>query len=353
VEATATPQVIPSGGGRSSVNILTQKAGQVKNWCKTALQKFSGWVKTSMKTIPNKFKQTYSANVGYTANNTDLNDRIKTDLQSGAFKPNVKDWPIFKVPLKDLEHKKLKDVIDKLLSQKDQNGKPINITPVMVKKEFYPQPVAEIITESFILEDGEQQKTNTGTQEKLTKNQELLRNYFLYGTPKPTGEVKTNVLTAELWEETIQNITDAEKAISIGIKQITDDISSTCDDLKNRVNALKNQADDAMNNAINAESNGDASKANSLTDVATQSEEGANRLQALVNIVTEISNEYGIGFAKTLQKDFFETSYKLYTAIINDYKNVTGGNAQQPTGDATGTNAQGQAPANTNTNTTQ
>lgn len=365
VEATATPQVIPSGGkGQSSVNTMTQKAGQLKDWCKSALQKFSSWVKTSMKKIPEKFKQTYSENVGYTANNTELNEKIKNDLQHGAFTPNVKDWPIFKVPLKDIGQKKLKDVIDKLLSQKDQNGKPINITPVMVKKEFYPQPVAEIITESFVLEDGEQQKTNAGTQEKLTKNQELLRNYFLYGTPKPTGEVTTNKLTPELWEETIQNITDAQKALSIGIKQVTDDISSTCDDLKTRVNNLKNQATDSMNNAVNAESNGDAAGAKSLTDLATESEEGANRLQALVNIVTEISNEYGIGFAKALQKDFFETSYKLYTDIVKEYKNVTGGN-QQPATDATGANpqqqnaqqpnanAQGQAPAPAPTNTAQ
>ena len=334
----------PTGGGNGQVT--SAQAEQKKNWCKQMLDKFTKWVQGTMTKVAEKFKGNYKAQVDYVAANKVMNEQIKTDLGNGSFKPKVEDWPKYNIPIKEIGQKKLSEVIKPWLDGTAKEP----LAAINVKKAFYPEAVAAVITESYVLESGQSpqiqapqaQPANVGKaalaaknvkananallQSKIdapkkfepdSENGKKLQNFFLFGKPDASNDNYSNELTPELWEDTINNILNCDKAVSVGIKEITADIKSTSDELKSKLAALKEA------NANAGEAQGDATNANNAGNA------DITRVEDLIKIVTEISNEYGIGFASSMQNAFFVTSYKLYSDIIKKYKDASGSFEQQ------------------------
>lgn len=364
------PKVVDSnnGSGNKSASgngsVTSAQAEQKKSWCKQMLDKFTKWVQSSMGKVAEKFKGNYKAQVDYVAANKKMNAQIKNDLQNGSFKPTVEDWPKYNIPIAELGKNKLSEVIKPWL---DGSAK-VPLTAVNVKKAFYPEAVANVITESYVFEFGQvktmnpgannainmkgsnatagqsiKAKANAALQSKIdtpkkyepnSENGKKLQNYFLFGKPESSNDNYSNELTAELWEDTINNIVNCEKAITIGIKEIAADIKSTSDELKQRVANFNAKMDEAAANRDQA-----------ATDQLVGQQNEIARVEDLIKIVTEISNEYGIGFAGTMQDAFFVTSYKLYSEIIKKYKDVSGGFEQQQPSATANANAQKSAAA--------
>jgi gas vesicle protein len=290
-----------------------------------------------------------------------MNAQIKTDLGNGSFKPKVEDWPKYNIPIKEIGQKKLSEVIKPWLDGTAKEP----LTALSMKTAFYPEPVAAVITESYVLESGQApqiqapqaQPANVGKgslaaknvkananallQSKIdapkkfepdSENGKKLQNFFLFGKPDASNANYSNELTPELWEDTINNIVNCDKAITVGIKEITADIKSTSDELKQKLNALNENIETQMQAAGNDRE---------ATDRIVPQQNKVTVIEDLIKIVTEISNEYGIGFASSMQNAFFVTSYKLYSDIIKKYKDASGSfEQQQPNA-----NAQPAAPA--------
>lgn len=302
---------------------------KAKNWVKTMLRRFIAWVGKIAQNIKDAFSKNYTSQIKYVGGNKQLNDQIGDAIQSGKFKPTIKDWPKYHIPLQDIvthsQNANLKDIIDKAID----SGK--NINTLDIKQAYYPKALTGKITNEYsidqilddliqefgiVMEDGEQKKDGENSEQKLSNTGKMLQKYFLYGDPNPT-ETITNQLDKSIWDDLVNNILNCEKAITIGIEAMRKDIDACAKDLQQRIENVPKPPEEGNNERPSG-------KDNDPND--------PNYLQQFANLVKDISNEYLINFANTMQKEFFVKSYNLYRDMVQAYKNTNGEyNVQQST----------------------
>lgn len=140
-------------------------------------------------------------------------------------------------------------------------------------------------------------------------------------------------MNAEIWNDLIDNLTNAGVAIDRECKKVADDLTKALDTLTNKSREIK--IDD---NPEHAEQNEKYKKLNA-------------RIESLFSIVQKASRVYQTNTLNTLNSKFYNTSYKLYRDIVAGYKqqqgksNQTGnlensGNITQPTNSENEKNAE-------------
>ena len=299
---------------------------KVKQWCSNMLRKFVAWIKSTLQKVAEKFSRNYSAQINYVVKNKTLNDEIGNN---GNFRPAIKNWPNYHIPLSKLKEMNLTTLIENELKQPtDQIA-----TGAAFKKKFYPQEFAEYITESYVMEaETDQAPSTPGNDEKkeapITK---ALQNFFLYGKTKPTEQDMYNdTWSSTVWNDLCETIENCNKAISIGINDMSKDLEDASNKLKAEIDKLNTSAADKREEAdkIKAERGKEASSL--IRGEARGNEEAAKKYQEMVNTLQSISNEYCLNFANTMQHKVFEVSYKLYCDTVKQYK-ISGGNLSAQT----------------------
>jgi len=291
---------------------------KVKVWFQNFFRKIGNWIQNHFRNLVENFTKNFAAHINYVKKNEKLNEEIKEAL-GNKFKPNVKNWPLYRVPLAEIEQqKKIADIIAPYLDDNAEKAKGLpEPTPLNIKKQFYPDAVANLIQESYIMEADDDDKAKPKTD-----SQKYLWNYFLYGKPNPSdAETKTDVLTDKVWQDTIDNILNCQKAIDIGVKTMADDLKKAVDEVKQKADAVEWNAGANEKFANDPEYAGTGS-ANKARSDASNMRAQVEKLHILAATLGSIANEYGIGYANAMQNAFFKTSYSLYKDIITEYKNT-------------------------------
>ena len=341
------PQVVASEGPK--VDQSAASSEKVKQFLKNLLNKFKGWIQNVIQTVSEKFTKNYQSQINYVAKNKVLNEEIAGALGS-TFKPTVQDWPKYHIPLDKITNMKLSTIIEKYTTGEFRDK---DINPVEIKQAFYPEEMKTLITESYYVQESEETQngnnnngSNENTTKELTKNQKMLKNFFLFGKPAPShDECWTNTLDGNLWLDTCDNITNCSKAIGVGIKAISNDFKNTLVELQKSVSNLETSAKEEIERGREAKQNEDMDQRVVSGKIVGNIKRRQKRIQDLIKVVTDISNEFGVGFAETMQQAFFVTSYNLYKDIVFEYRK---------TGGETGTTTnQSSQPQNANNNTEQ
>lgn len=317
------------------------------------LKRFVTWLANAKQKIAETFTRNFNAQIKYVEKNAELNKEIKEAIASGKFKPKVENFPIFHIPLKEIEShaenvpKRLKiyhdpgwehtvppdiDIIraaiypDAVIKYDDTNTPKNGLS----KNESFAYHKAEI--DYWTMEQNEETQENRTSDLNAEKRKKRLQEYFLFGKVSENGEGLdadshyTNELTDNLWEDTCNNILNANKAIELGMKGI-------CDALKSEASTLDKKVTDEENKEKAAQANADTNQGN--TQATTKNEKTGEtllkRCQDMSKALIQVSNEYAVGFANTMQELFFKKCYNLYKDIVTEYKNVKDTfNQQQP-----------------------
>ena len=304
---------------------------KVKQWCVNMIRKFVAWIKSTLQKVAEKFSKNYSAQINYVVKNQALNDEI---ANNGNFRPAIKNWPKYNIPLPKLKEMSLTKLIETELKEKT----PAISTGAEFKKKFYPQEFANVITESYVME-AEAPPATGDNEKKETPIMKALQNFFLYGKVNPSGqEMYNDTWSGEVWKDLCGNIENCNKAISIGINDMSKDLEDASNKLKEEIERLTTVATDKR-----AEGN---AKANNSAD---RTEERAKKFQELLETLRSISNEYCLNFANTMQHKVFELSYRLYCDTVKQYR-ISGGNLSAQDQQTSQLN-QNQTPQNTSDET--
>ena len=281
------------------------------------LRQFITWLGKIGQSIRDKFSKNYASQIKYVGGNQRLNQEIEKAIGDGSFKPTITNWPLYKVPIDEIvqNQKKIMDIIQPYIDKKT----PVDQVKLQIKKDYYPDKVSAVITESFVME--EEAPKQEEQKKGISENAKKLQNYFLYGTPTPT-QTTTDQLSPGLWKDLVDNILNCDKAIDLGVRRIVDDLQKAGQALQKDVDNLKYDAQQDRETASNTEQGAGAGL---MDERAVNKEDAARTLQGYVDLITkEISNEYFINFANTMQQEFFVKSYNLYKDMVNAYKNTKG-----------------------------
>lgn len=296
---------------------------KVKAWFAKVWRMFTTWLAKIGQNIKDAFSKNYASQIKYVTSNEKLNNEITDAIKNGKFNPTIKDWPKYQIPLKKIiensNQKNLKSIIEKHLEANESvNSTQIKIEYYPIDGQFIEYSIDEILDSliqefDIVLEED----TSKDNKQKLSKTAKHLQNFFLYGQCIPT-ETVTNQLSYDLWTDLVKNITNCEKAITIGITGMQKDISECSKWL------------DQKFKEVSAQANAEGETTNNTG--TTQSKVTPDLVKSYAEIVQEISNEYLINFANTMQKEFFVKCYNLYRDMVNAYKNTNGEyNVQQST----------------------
>lgn len=317
------------------------------------LKRFVTWLANAKQKIVETFTRNFNAQIKYVEKNAELNKEIKEAIASGKFKPKVENFPIFHIPLKEIESHA--ENVPKRLKIYHDPGWEHTVPPDIdiIRAAIYPDAVIKYDdtntpknglpkNESFVyhktdidywaMEQNEEIQENQTSDLNAEKRKKRLQEYFLFGKVSENGEGLdadshyTNELTDNLWEDTCNNILNANKAIELGMKGI-------CDALKSEASTLDKKVTDEENKEKAAQANADANQGN--TQATTKNEKTGEtllkRCQDMSKALIQVSNEYAVGFANTMQELFFKKCYNLYKDIVTEYKNVKDTfNQQQP-----------------------
>jgi hypothetical protein len=306
---------------------------KVKAWFAKVWRMFTTWLAKIGQNIKDAFSKNYASQIKYVTSNEKLNNEIKDAIANGKFNPTIKDWPKYQIPLDKINtnsnEKNLKSIIEKHLEANESvNSKQIKLEYYPIDGQYIEYSIDEIL-DSLIQEFDIVLEEDTPKDNKLSETAKHLQNFFLYGECIPT-ETVTNQLSDGLWTDLVNNIINCEKAITIGITGMQKDISECSkwlDQKFKEVSAQSNDEGETTNNTRN-----------------TQSKVTPDLVKSYAEIVQQISNEYLINFANTMQKEFFVKCYNLYRDMVNAYKNTNGEyNVQQtetPTDTSTQTDVQ-------------
>ena len=311
---------------------------------------FITWVQNVLSKAGFKFAENHKQEIDYVTKNTTMNQEITQAIQNGQFKPTIENWPVYNIPLEKIVKNKLSDIVKAWIAEPRDANHQGNPTIIGIKKEFYPVEIRDKIVEEkkaqtktefaemmlrdkiseYILENetspttvpsnSTNQSTNKIVADKTNNENEsanvkLIKNFFLFGTadqPKPATE-----LTANLWNDLINNITNTEKALNIFLKFVVEDNNQAMKLIKPKVDELQKQID--QQNATNTASD-------------RELETKFQFYNTILSAVTSISNEYQSAFVNCMQTNFYRVSYKLYRDVISAYKQTKGSfQQQQPT----------------------
>lgn len=295
----------PSNPNAKATTTNTLKVGQI-------VRAFTSWVKNTLSKFSSKFNEAHKKEIEWINKNTTLNNQIKADISAGKFKPELKNYPRYKVPLTELEKVNVAGVVNTYLNGDEE------IKEQEVLEKIYPQAIAK--------------KLAAETDE--SKAAAMIQNYVLFSNAeKPNITNGTIEMSTEIWNDLIDNLTNAGVAIDRECKKISDDLTKALDTLTNKSREIK--IDD---NPEHAEQNEKYKKLNA-------------RIESLFSIVQKASRVYQTNTLNTLNSKFYNTSYKLYRDIVAGYKQQQGksnqtsnladsGNITQPTSSENAKNAE-------------
>ena len=154
---SAAPSVRQSKLG--SGNKIKETLNRIYQFIKRLCHKFVAWVQNVLSKMGFSFAKNHKLEVDKVNRNKVINKEIEQALESGKFKPDVENWPNYKLQLVQKTNKKLSDLVEGWLMAENRgySGVP---TTMDFKRAFYPRELVSLLeskptTESYLFPERE------------------------------------------------------------------------------------------------------------------------------------------------------------------------------------------------------
>lgn len=286
---------------------------------KKLIQAFIRWIVDTYRKCVDKFKGDHFKETQWVEKNKALNEEIQKALDDGIFKPNINNYPPFKVDAAALIAPKFAETVNSYLEH------PSSFTDEE-KRKILGQMFPEKIQDQILVVYG----NDKAMQTKLT-------NYILYST---TDDVKlytgplsgSNNTNGPCWKDICEDLTKTMQLLEKMVKGNADELQKASTMISKKITEIEGKKQAAE---------GDEAK---KLDVI-----GGN-LKYLMEVIKRVSSIYSILSTNVLTSKFYPTNYNLYRDIVQAYKTQKKSNPENP--NSNGTNTQVQPQNNTQADTT-
>jgi len=312
--AAATNNNAQNGGTKTAapgVTFTNQSGQNVKANMKTKtsilVNSFIQWVRNTMSKFFENFNKNHAKEIEYIKNNAALHEEIGKAIQSGQFNPNVTNFPDFKIPADKLSGMKVAET---------------------VKKYSDIQKMPKFDNDAFIFDcfvkDDTLIKSLKQTPD-VAKRGEIWSNYVLYSSPTQP-QLYTGKMSPDQWKNLCKDLTDTLVLVKQVTEKMSSDLASASDDVKSQIQ--KYETAQGQDSSITAKK---------------------ERMDAINSCIQTITKTYETAALNTLISKFYNSNYKIYSAIITNYKQqkanpqpATQPNQQQQQNGAANNNGQNQ-----------
>lgn len=273
----------------------TAPKNAVLNKLTTMIRQFGDWIQKKFANVPNSFLSLNNAKIAWIKAHDSINKEVGQAISANTFQPTLKNFPIYKVPAKDMIQKAentqsaLQELLGKYLNNNDGNTDQAAMVKE-IKQKLYPgnDAIANQIAEA---------------PDDKTASQ-MIENYILYGKTNPAeNETSYNgAMTADQWNDMVSNLLNSQKLVEQATKSMTKSLQA----------ALK-----VVDNQMKAEEKAAASP--KPVNEAEQPAQKSNA-QVMFDTLTEISKNYQINAINIITKKFFNTNYDAYKKIVDAWQ---------------------------------
>ncbi len=290
-EKPAPPTVTFADSNGKTMN-TAPKTGAL-NKLTTAMRQFGEWIQKKLANIPALFQKINGAKAAYVTQHQKLNDQIFQAITNHQFNPQFKNFPLYKIPLKDIVSKSaaVQQILDDYA--RDPN-KEINVTEI--KAAIYPgsNDIAKWIAE---LNDE-------------TKETDAIRNYVLFSDTTPDQHIKsyTGPLAPNVWKDMVGDLTNAQRLVDEAGKAMTQSLQNGMKVLEK----IRKNEESAAQKAQNVHQEADGVKSTASANCDT-----------LFKIFQQVSKTYQINVMNAITNTFFNTYYQAYKQIVDAFQTQT------------------------------
>jgi len=299
-EKPAPPSVSFADSNGKTMN-TAPKTGAL-NKLTTIMRQFSDWIQKKLSQIPALFQKINGAKAAWVTQHQKINDQIEQAITNKQFNPQFSNFPLYKIPLKDIVSKT--DAVQQILDDYARDpSKEINV--IEIKSKIYPgnndtaKAIAELNDEN--------------------KEAEAIRNYVLFSDITPDQHIKsyTGPLAPNMWKDMVSDLTNSQRLVDEAGKAMT---KSLQDGMKVLEKIRKNEEASMQKTQAVKEADG-------VTKPVSQN------CETLFKIFQQVAKTYQMNVMNTITNQFFNTYYQAYKQIVDNYqtqsKNVNQGNLEQ------------------------
>lgn len=299
-----------------------QKTGAL-NKLASVMRQFSEWIVKKLGNVPALFQKINGAKAAWVTKHQKVNDGIAQAIAQKTFVPNLNNFPLYKIPLKEIVSKSgaVQQILDEYARNPSQE-----VDVVKIKSAIYPgrDDVAKYIAEL--------------NNEKAES--EAVLNYVLFSDTKPDIHIKAfnGPLTDAVWKDMVGDLSNAQRLVDEAGKAM--------------VNSLQNGMKTLEKIRKNEEAA--AQKAQTQNNNNNNQNPVSKNCETLFKIFQQVSKTYQINVMNAITNTFFNTYYSAYKQIVDAYQTQTktqsnlnekANAANQPA--AQGTDNPGMAPVTT------
>jgi hypothetical protein len=133
-------------GDNVTKNKIKSTLGKIYLFIKRLLHKFTTWVHSILSKMGFSFSKNHKLEVERVYKNKVINKEIEQALSNGSFKPNVENWPNYKLKLVQKTNRRLTDIVEDWLRVEDKEH--VGVPTVQeIKNEFYPKDFVKLIND--------------------------------------------------------------------------------------------------------------------------------------------------------------------------------------------------------------
>jgi hypothetical protein len=271
-----------------------QKTG-VLNKLTTLIRQFGQWISKKLGGIPALFETVNGAKVAWITSHSKLNEEIGNAIANGSFKPNLSNFPLYKIPLNEMNSKasSVQQVLEKYANNPNEA-----INKEAIKMEIYP---------------GNNETAKAIAQMNDTKKEaEAIQNFTLFSDITPDPKVKSfnGVMSPQIWKDMTTDLANSKRLIDEAVKPMVQSLN----------NGLK------VIEKIQKQDESNANKAKNVNEAesATPQQNTTGRADTMFNIFKEITQTYQMNVLNSLTNNFFNTYYTAYKKIVDAYQSSVG-----------------------------
>jgi len=263
------------------------------------IRSFGKWIQTKFANVPNSFNALNAAKTAWIKTHDKVNKSIGQAIANGNFKPNLKYFPMYKIPAKDVLSKEanVQNVTAKFLGANKDN--PITDEELQnYKADLYPG------------DDATATKIAQAQKEDAVK---LIKNYILFSTTEPNEQQTsyTGAMTADIWNSIVSDLLNSQKLIEEVSRSMTKALQTSLKAVESQM-----KSDEAA-----------ANKAQQNGGEDTNTQGGKSNAQKMFDMLQEVAANYQMNTINTITKEFFNTYYEAYKKIVDAYQAQTSGKA--------------------------
>lgn len=275
----------PNAASVSFTNSQGQQTNlTAKGITSSVIQKFVQWVKSALSKLSGNFDKVYKKSIEWISNHKETNDAIAKAIDAGTFNVNLKNFPKYNLPYKDLIKFNLAGRVDGSM-----NMEKFSVSEFLFHGLTSDNEAATAMAKSY---DEHAKNKNDQVHDPVRQ----WKNYLMYGTVNDPQKTDGKMSSAG-WNEICSDLMNFTKAT----KAIFDAQTKGVEEFGNKIKTLRDSAKNKQ---------GD------------EQQKMVHRIEEMESVSQLLSRVYMPEMNKAFQ-EFFKANYKWYMDIYNNYVNQT------------------------------